>query len=114
MRQESDVGGHDHADTKSPDLSHVLEYVMKLPDKYRIIVYLHYYEGYSAGEIAGILHKNVNTIYTHLSRAKAGAAQNEMGGIPCLSPALCHQRPGRSQPVLHESSRHQHRCEPRH
>ena len=59
------------ADTKSPDLSHVLEYVMKLPDKYRIIVYLHYYEGYSAGEIAGILHKNVNTVYTHLSRAKA-------------------------------------------
>ncbi len=36
------------ADTKSPDLSHVLESVMKLPDKYRIIVYLHYYEGYSA------------------------------------------------------------------
>ena len=67
------------ADTKSPDLSHVLESVMKLPDKYRIIVYLHYYEGYSAVEIAGILHKNVNTIYTHLSRAKAGAAQNEMG-----------------------------------
>lgn len=59
------------ADTKSPDLSHVLESVMKLPDKYRIIVYLHYYEGYSAVEIAGILHKNVNTVYTHLSRAKA-------------------------------------------
>ncbi len=36
------------ADTKSPDLSHVLESVMKLPDKYRIIVYLHYYGGYSA------------------------------------------------------------------
>ena len=59
------------ADTKSQDLSHVLESVMNLSDKYRIIVYLHYYEGYSAVEIAGILHKNVNTIYTHLSRAKA-------------------------------------------
>ena len=59
------------ADTKSQDLSHVLESVMNLSDKYRIIVYLHYYEGYSAVEIAGILHKNVNTVYTHLSRAKA-------------------------------------------
>ena len=32
------------ADTKSQDLSHVLESVMNLSDKYRIIVYLHYYE----------------------------------------------------------------------
>lgn len=52
------------------DNSHVLEAVMKLPEKYKILVYLHYYEGYSAVEIAGILHKKVNTVYTHLSRAK--------------------------------------------
>ena len=48
----------------------VLDAVMKLPDKYRILIYLHYYEGYSAVEIAGILHKKVNTVYTHLARAK--------------------------------------------
>ncbi|MBS6645061.1 MAG: RNA polymerase sigma factor [Clostridiaceae bacterium] len=59
------------AEDKDPDLSHVLESVMKLPHKYRIIIYLHYYEGYSAVEIAGILNKKVNTVYTHLSRAKA-------------------------------------------
>ena len=52
------------------DHSHVLEAVVRLPDKYKILVYLHYYEGYSAVEIAGILHKNVNTVYTHLARAK--------------------------------------------
>lgn len=49
---------------------HVLEAVRSLPRGYREVVYLHYYEGYTAPEIAGILHKNPNTVYTHLSRAR--------------------------------------------
>ena len=49
----------------------VLEAVLALPKKYKDVVYLHYYEGYSAPEIAGLLHRNVNTIYTWLGRAKA-------------------------------------------
>ena len=44
----------------------VLEAVLALPKKYKDVVYLHYYEGYSAPEIAGLLHRNVNTIYTWL------------------------------------------------
>lgn len=48
----------------------VLEAVRSLPRGYREVVYLHYYEGYTAPEIAGILHKNPNTVYTHLSRAR--------------------------------------------
>ena len=50
--------------------SAVLEAVRSLPQKYREVVYLHYYEGYTAPEIAGILHQNPNTVYTHLSRAR--------------------------------------------
>lgn len=38
--------------------------------KYRDVVYLHYYEDYTAPEIGRILGKNVNTIYTLLTRAK--------------------------------------------
>lgn len=34
------------------------------------MVYLHYYEDYTAPEIGRILGKNVNTIYTLLTRAK--------------------------------------------
>lgn len=49
----------------------VLEAVMKLPDKYKNVIYLYYYEQYSAIEIAGILHKKENTIYTWLARARA-------------------------------------------
>ena len=48
----------------------VLDAVMSLPQKYKDAVYLHYYEGYSAAEIAKLLRKNVNTIYTNLARAR--------------------------------------------
>lgn len=52
------------------DNSEVLEAVLSLPVKYRDVVYLHYYEGYTAIEIARILKKNKNTVYTLLTRSK--------------------------------------------
>ena len=48
----------------------VLRAVLSLPPKYREVVYLHYYEGYTAPEIGGILGRNVNTAYTDLTRAR--------------------------------------------
>ena len=48
----------------------VLDAVLNLPKKYKDVVYLYYYEGYSAPEIANILGKNTNTIYTLLARAR--------------------------------------------
>ena len=54
----------------SPEYSAVLEAVRSLPKDYRDAVYLHYYEGYTAPEIAAILKKNPNTVYTHLTRGK--------------------------------------------
>lgn len=48
----------------------VLEAVLSLPEKYKIVVYLHYYEGYSGEELGKLLGKSPNTIYTLLSRAK--------------------------------------------
>lgn len=48
----------------------VLDVVLKLPEKYRDVIYLFYYEGYTAVEIAKILGKKENTVYTWLSRAK--------------------------------------------
>jgi RNA polymerase sigma-70 factor (ECF subfamily) len=50
--------------------SEVLGAVLALPEKYRDVIYLHYYEGYSAVEIAGMLGKNENTVYTWLDRAR--------------------------------------------
>ena len=54
----------------APDHRDVLEAVLSLPQKYRDVIYLHYYEGYSAPEISRILGKNVNTVYTLLGRAR--------------------------------------------
>ena len=42
-----------------------------LPAKYRDVVYLFYYEQYTASEIAALLRRNENTVYTQLKRAKA-------------------------------------------
>ena len=49
----------------------VLDAILRLPDNYKNVIYLFYYEGYTAVEIARILNKRENTIYTWLSRAKA-------------------------------------------
>lgn len=54
----------------APEHTAVLEAVWSLPKNYRDAVYLHYYEGYTAPEIAAILKKNPNTVYTHLTRGR--------------------------------------------
>ena len=54
----------------SPDYREVLEAVLALPAKYKDVVYLHYYEGYTAPQISQILGKNTNTVYTLLNRSR--------------------------------------------
>ncbi|MGN0620526.1 MAG: sigma-70 family RNA polymerase sigma factor [Porcipelethomonas sp.] len=44
--------------------------VMALPKKYRLVIHLYYYEGYSTGEIAEISQEKSQTIRTRLSRAR--------------------------------------------
>lgn len=57
----------------------LLEAVLALPDRYRDVIYLHYYEGYSAVEIGHILGRRENTVYTLLARARA-LLRKELGG----------------------------------
>ncbi len=52
------------------DHREVLEAVLSLPQKNRVVVYLHYYEGYTAPEIGRLLRKNTNTVYTLLTRSR--------------------------------------------
>lgn len=58
----------------------LLEAVLSLPAKYKDVVYLYYYEGYSAEEISRILKKNVNTVYTLLTRARK-ILKKELEGV---------------------------------
>ena len=49
----------------------VVSAVASLPAKYRAVVHLYYFEGYSTKEIAEILHSRPNTVSSRLSRARA-------------------------------------------
>lgn len=48
----------------------VLQAVLSLPEKYRDVIYLFYFEQYSAVEIAKMLGKKENTVYSILSRGR--------------------------------------------
>lgn len=48
----------------------LLPEVLKLPQNYRNVLYLYYYEGYKAKEIAQLLQCKENTVHTWLKRAK--------------------------------------------
>lgn len=50
--------------------SELLNLVMSLPANYRVSIYLHYYEGYTVGEIAAMLGKRENAVSAYLSRGR--------------------------------------------
>ena len=60
----------EYAPSVTPEQYAVMEAVWSLPKPYRDVIYLHYYEDYTAPEIAGILKRNPNTVYTHLHKGK--------------------------------------------
>lgn len=61
----------DHLELAAPGRdSQVLEAVLALPEDYKTAVYLYYYEGYSAKEIASILGCPQATVRTRLARAR--------------------------------------------
>jgi len=57
----------------------VLGAVMGLPDKYKTVVYLYYYEGYDSVEIAKALGKPQSTIRNYLHEAR-GLLRSKLGG----------------------------------
>ena len=48
----------------------MLAAVELLPPKYRAVIYLYYYEGYSAKEIAALLGEKPATVFTRLDRGR--------------------------------------------
>ena len=53
-----------------PLINETLQAVLSLEPKYRVAVYLHYYEMLSTQEIATLLHITQSTVTTQLSRAR--------------------------------------------
>ena len=54
----------------SEENSETYRSVMRLPRKYRMVIYLHYYEGYSTSEIAQMLGSKQSTVCTQLERGR--------------------------------------------
>lgn len=69
----------EHPASFSDETSEVLEAVLSLPQKYRNVIYLHYYEGYTAPQIGEIIGKKTNTVYTLLTRAR-NMLKDKLGG----------------------------------
>ena len=70
---ESDIK-FDEEDTE------MFEAVSELPEKLRIAIHLHYYEGYSLNEIAGILDIAPSAVSMRLTRAKEILRKHFMEG----------------------------------
>lgn len=55
---------------ESPEAKDLFEEVLKLPEKYRIVIHLFYYEDYSVKETAEILHASESNVKVRLSRGR--------------------------------------------
>lgn len=55
---------------QSEKQQHLMETILSLPAKYRIVIHLFYYEGYSTREIAGIIGQKESTVRSLLTRAR--------------------------------------------
>jgi RNA polymerase sigma-70 factor (ECF subfamily) len=53
------------------EIDETLSVVMALPDKYKTVVYLYYYEGYTSVDISNILDKPQSTIRNYLHEARS-------------------------------------------
>ncbi len=61
------------------EIDETLDAVMKLPTKYKDVVYLYYYMGYQTDEISSMLKKNASTVRNHLREARL-ILKEQLGG----------------------------------
>lgn len=63
-------GLHENISAPVHEVSEVYIEVLRLPVKYRTVIHLHYFEGYSCAQIAKITSTNEATVKTRLKRAR--------------------------------------------
>ena len=61
-----------------PEDRELFRAVMELPEKYRAVISLHYFEGYSLREISQLLHIGISAVSMRLYRAK-NILKNQIG-----------------------------------
>jgi RNA polymerase sigma-70 factor (ECF subfamily) len=73
QKRRKDTSLDEQTDLAAPEThqsSEIMEAVTALPEKYKTVIYLYYYEGYQTAEIAQILKKPYSTIRNHLREAR--------------------------------------------
>lgn len=74
FRRKNEMSLEDYVETltfETPESRELFEEVMKLPEKYRVVIHLFYYEDYSVKEIAKILKLTESSVKVRLSRGRA-------------------------------------------
>lgn len=80
FRKRVDLADYENMlSTENIEIDYTFEVVMGLPDKYKTVVYLYYYEGYTTPEISSILQKPQSTIRNYLYEAR-GILKEKLGG----------------------------------
>ena len=73
QKRRKDTSLDEQTDLAAPEThqsSEIMEAVTALPEKYKTVIYLYYYEGYQTAEIAEMLKKPYSTIRNHLREAR--------------------------------------------
>lgn len=76
-----DDGANGDREDGSAEKSEVMEAVLSLPEKYRTVIHLFYYNGYSINEIAEIVEKKPATVGTLLARGRKLLKKMMIGGF---------------------------------
>ena len=70
-RKRENIEDHGHLHSNCTfEIDDTFNVVMNLPDKYKTVIYLYYYEGYDSVKISEILGKPQSTIRNHLHEAR--------------------------------------------
>ena len=69
-RRREDASALDALVWEQPEDGLVWEQVAALPEKHRLVLYLHYYQGYTTDEIAQMLGENPSTVRSRLVQAR--------------------------------------------
>jgi len=78
-RKRENIEDHTNLQAREFEINDTFKVVMTLPDKYKSVVYLYYYEGYDSVEISKILGKPQSTIRYFLSNARK-ILREKLGG----------------------------------
>lgn len=65
------LGEHDWEEETEEREDEIIEIVKQLPQKYRMVIHLFYYEELSIEEISKVLHTKPSTVRTRLTRGRA-------------------------------------------